>query len=480
LRGARGLGAGRHAGFGPAPAAEPRAGSAAARFEVCRALAALADPRAADGCAHCCTTRRPPSATRLHRRWPGQPTGRCTAPRPGSRRLRGRRRRGLEALVRCLREAPGDAERAGPALELLARALNDSSPGCAARRSSRAEPPGGRRRPAHAALPPAEPARRRPPRSADRGDRPGPAAVGVDPAPGVLQRPRPAAAAQEAFTAAGGKNKELPPLGDRLFSLSIRTSAPRGRGLIKKHTAPARRCSSRRWPTPTRTCGNWSLGALVGGDDPGGGSTEALVSHHDDVRVALRPGAGPARGRVRRLVPLLAPRWPPPPEPRSASAHGWHWLGGLGGWGGGGESALEGLAELGDPKALAPLVAYAPEQPCLAAATGRPSLVWWRCRTTPTRMGLSRGRRLQPDRRGRLGACSTPTRKVKYHGALGPRLRRRHRWRPPWSSSDAAVQVLSPAQAAGRGLPLLGPAGADQLALFLDATDETRGWPSCS
>ena len=37
------------------------------------------------------------------------------------------RRRGLEALVRYLRETPAESARMGPGLEMLARALNDSS-----------------------------------------------------------------------------------------------------------------------------------------------------------------------------------------------------------------------------------------------------------------------------------------------------------------------------------------------------------------
>src|SRR5215470_4951017 len=103
----------------------------AARVEVCRALAALDDARAADRLRPLLydpeAAVRDAAFTALARLQAGQPLHAAAAGLNAA--FEDVRRRGLEALVRFLRESPGEAGRAGPALELLARALNDSTPG---------------------------------------------------------------------------------------------------------------------------------------------------------------------------------------------------------------------------------------------------------------------------------------------------------------------------------------------------------------
>src|SRR5262245_56030085 len=101
----------------------------AARVEVCRALAALEDPRAADRLRSLMydadAAVRDAAFTALSQLQSTQPLQYAGSGLSASHE--DVRRRGLDALVRFLRQSPQHANQAGPALEMLARALNDSS-----------------------------------------------------------------------------------------------------------------------------------------------------------------------------------------------------------------------------------------------------------------------------------------------------------------------------------------------------------------
>src|SRR5258708_7414156 len=127
LRGARGL----------AVLGDPRAfglllqlsreAAPAARVEVCRALAALEDPRAADRLRSLLydadAAVRDAAFTALAQLQADQPLQFAGSGLNAAHE--DVRRRGLEALVRFLRKSKQQANTAGPALEMLARALND-------------------------------------------------------------------------------------------------------------------------------------------------------------------------------------------------------------------------------------------------------------------------------------------------------------------------------------------------------------------
>src|SRR5262249_35274141 len=103
----------------------------AARAEVCRALAALNDPRSADRLR---SLLYDPDATVRDAAFTALAQLQSTEPlRAAATGLNAAhedvRRRALEALLSFLRASPRDASGASPALELLCRALNDGAPG---------------------------------------------------------------------------------------------------------------------------------------------------------------------------------------------------------------------------------------------------------------------------------------------------------------------------------------------------------------
>src|SRR5262249_21368158 len=113
--------------------------------------------------------------------------------------------------------------------------------------------------------------------------------------------------------------------------------------LIKKHTAAAQALLVRALGDADKDVRQLALGALVG-DDARGPLTQALANPHADVRV--RAARALARhGEASALAPLLTLAAAPEPPERERQAD---WLALV-------ESALEGLAELGDPAALATL-----------------------------------------------------------------------------------------------------------------------------
>src|SRR5205823_12715150 len=109
-------------------------------------------------------------------------------------------------------------------------------------------------------------------------------------------------------------------------------------------TAPAQALLVKALADADKDVRQLALGALVG-DDARGPLAAALTSPHADVRV--RAARALARhGETSALAPLLALATAPEPPERERQAD---WLALA-------ESALAGLAELGDPDARAPLV----------------------------------------------------------------------------------------------------------------------------
>ncbi len=422
----------------------------AARVEVCRALASLEDPRAADRLRSLLydpdAAVRDAAFTALAKLQADEPLRYASAGLNAA--FEDVRRRGLEALVRFLRESPADAGRAGPALELLARALNDGAPGVrgeAFKATLNLQAGGGSLHTLRFILQSVHADVRLEVLTEVIAQLQQPWALNLllefynDPEPMLRQ---------EAFTAAVGKNKELPPLETALLSQYPDVRKLAVEALIKKHTAPAQALLIKVLADTDKDVRQLALAALVG-DDARGPLHEALASPHADVRV--RAAQALARhGESAALTPLLtlATAAEPPERERQAD-----WLALA-------VAALEGLAELGDPAALAPLVPLLQSGHASLRKGAAQALVWV---TLPHNVETLRQ------------ALQHADPQVRYHAALGLA----YAGDPLVASlvfSDAAAQVLTVTQRLVAAF-LLGPAGEDQLAVFLDATtDETRSW----
>jgi ParB family chromosome partitioning protein len=346
LRGARGL----------AVLGDPRAfglllqlsreESPSARAWVCQALAALDDPRAASRLRSLLfdpeASVRDAAFTALVKLQAGAPLEAAAAGLNAP--FEDVRRRGLQALADVLRRDPATAERAGPALEILGRALNDSSAqvrGEAFKAALNLQAGGGGVRTLRLILQSIHADVRREVLTEVT------AHVEEDWAWALLLEfyndPDPRLR-EEAFTFALRKNKDLPPLEVALTSQCTDLRLRAVEALLKKHTAAADRLLVRALADTDRDVRQRALEGLVG-EDARGPLAEALASPHADVRV--RAGRALARhGDAAALQPLLALATGPEPAERERRPD---WLALA-------ESALEGLAELGDPTSLAPLV----------------------------------------------------------------------------------------------------------------------------
>jgi ParB family chromosome partitioning protein len=417
----------------------------AARAEVCRALAALDDPRAADRLRSLlyddAAVVRDAAFTALAQLQAADPL------RYGGAGLSAAhedvRRRGLEALVSFLRQSPQHAAGAGPALELLARALNDSAAGIrneAFKATLNLQAAGGGVQTLRFIL------------QSVHSD------VRLEVLTEVMAQvqeewawnlllefyndPEPMLR-QDAFAAAVRKNKELPPLEAALLSQYADVRKLALDALIKKHTAPAQALLVKALADADKDVRQLALGALVG-EDVRGPLTAALASPHADVRV--RAARALARhGDAAALAPLLALATAPEPPERERQAD---WLALA-------ESALEGLAELGDSSALAPLVPLLQSnKPSLRKPAAR-ALAWAALPNHPETLRQ---------------ALQHADPQVKYHAALGLA----YAGDPLVASlifSAPAAEVLSKDDQLVAALSL-GPAGEDRLALFLDDADE--------
>jgi ParB family chromosome partitioning protein len=346
LRGARGL----------AVLGDPRAfglllqlsreEDAAARAEVCRALAALDDPRAANRLRSMLFDADPgvrdAAFTALAKVQAATPLEAAAAGLNAP--FEDVRRRGLQSLAEVLRRDRAAAETAGPALDLLGRALNDGSAqvrGEAFKAALNLQAGGGEVRTLRFIL----------------------QSIHADVRREVLTEVQAHAQEawawallleffndhdprlrEEAFAFAQRKNKELPLLETALLSQYPDVRQKAVDALLKKHTAAAERLVVRALADPDRDVRLLALGGLVEADVRAA-VAQALAGPHADVRV--RAARALARhGDAAALSPLLAVATAPEPEERERRDD-WRALA---------ELALEGLAELGDPAALAPLV----------------------------------------------------------------------------------------------------------------------------
>jgi ParB family chromosome partitioning protein len=417
----------------------------AARAEVCRALAALEDPRAADRLRSLLydadAAVRDAAFTALSQLQAGQPLQYAGAGLNAAHE--DVRRRGLEALVRFLRPSKQHATQAGPALEMLARALNDSSAavrGEAFKATLNLQAAGGGVQTLRFILQSVHSDVRLEVLTEVMAQVREPWAWNLllefynDPEP-MLRT--------EAFTTATAKNKELPPLEAALLSQYADVRKLAVEALIKKHTAPAQSLLVKALADADKDVRQLALGALVG-EDARGPLVTALASPHADVRV--RAARALARhGDSAALAPLLALATAPEPAERERQVD---WLALA-------ESAVDGLAELADPSALVPLVALLQRpQPSLRKKAAN-ALAW--C-ALPHHLETLRQ------------ALQHADPQVKYSAALGLAY-----------AGDPLVAPLifsepRDANYSKDGLfaaaLCLGPAGEDRLALFLDDTDE--------
>ncbi len=418
----------------------------AARVEVCRALAALEDPRAADRLRSLLydadAAVRDAAFTALSQLQAAQPLQYAGAGLNAAHE--DVRRRGLEALVRFLRQSKQHANQAGPALEMLARALNDSSLAVrneAFKATLNLQAAGGGVQTLRFIL------------QSVHSD------VRLEVLTEVMAQVRESWAwnlllefyndpepmlRQDAFKTAVAKNKELPPLEAALVSQYADVRKLAVDALIKKHTAPAQALLVKALGDVDKDVRQLALGALIG-EDARGPLVAALASPHADVR-ARAARALARHGEASALAPLLALATAPEPPEGSPQRAEWQGLA---------EYALEALAELGDPAALAPLVPLLQSKvPSLRKLAAR-ALAWAALPHHPETLRQ---------------ALQHADPQVKYAAALGLA----YAGDPLVASlvfSDPAAQVLSKDEQLVAALAL-GPAGEDRLALFLDDADE--------
>jgi ParB family chromosome partitioning protein len=445
LRGARGLAVlGDPRAFGLLLQLSREQGPAA-RVEVCRALAALQDPRAADRLRSLLYDPEAPvrdaAFTALARLQAEAPLEVAASGLGAAHE--DVRRRGLEALVRHLRAAPADAGRAGPPLELLARALNDASAGVrgeAFKAALNLQAGGGGIQTLRFTLQSVHADVRREVLTEVTAQAREPWAWALllefynDPEPALRQ---------EAFATATAKNKDLPPLEAALLAQYPDVRRLAVDALVKKHTAAAQALLVKALADPDKDVRQLALGALVGADARGP-LAAALANPHADVRV--RAARALARhGDAAALPPLLALATAPEPPERERQAD---WLAAA-------ESALEGLAELGDPSARAELVPLLQSRFTSVRRLAAGAVAWAALPHHPETLRQ---------------ALQHADPQVKYHAALGLA----YAGDPLVASlvfSGPATEVLSRDELLAAALAL-GPAGADRLALFLDDEDE--------
>jgi ParB family chromosome partitioning protein len=445
LRGARGLAVlGDPRAFGLLLQLS-RADDAAARVEVCRSLAALNDPRAVDRLRSLLFDKeaavRDAAFTALTGLQSADPLESARAGLGAA--FEDVRRRGLQVLVTALREAPPKGDAAGPALELLGRALNDAAAGVrgeAFKAALNLQVSGGGVRTLRFVLGSIHADVRREVLTEVMAQANEPWAWNLlleffnDPDPRLRE---------EAFAFAVRKTKELPPLEAALASQYADVRRQAVDALVKKHTAAAQALLVRALADADKDVRQRALAALVG-EDARGPLTGALANPHPDVRV--RAARALARhGDPAALAPLLALATAPEPPERERRTD---WLALV-------VAALEGLADLGDPSALGALVPLLQSEHASARELAARALAW--C-ALPHHAETLRA------------ALQHADPQVKYAAALGLAY-----------AGDPLVAALVFSEPAGRVLSkdqqlvtalALGPAGEEQLAVFLDADDE--------
>ncbi len=298
-----------------------------ARAEVCRALAALDDPRAADRLRSLLydpeATVRDAAFTALARLQASEPLTSAAAGLNAA--FEDVRRRGLEVLVRHLRKAKKEAEQAGPALELLARALNDSAGGVrgeAFKSALNLQVSGGGVQTLRFIL------------QSVHSD------VRLEVLTEVMAKVQEqqewawnlllefyndpeAMLRQDAFTAAVRKTKELPPLETALHAQYPDVRKLAVDALIKKHTKASQALLVKALADTDKDVRQLALGALVG-ENAQGRSPRRWSAR---TRMCACGQPGPSHGTGPRRHWRRSWPWLPLPSRRSASASrtGWPW-----------------------------------------------------------------------------------------------------------------------------------------------------------
>jgi ParB family chromosome partitioning protein len=248
---------------------------------------------------------------------------------------------------------------------------------------------------------------------------------------------------EEAFAFAVKKNKELPPLEAGLLSQYADVRKQAVGGLVRKHTRAAQALLVRALADPDREVRQQALESLVS-EDAQAALIEALASPHADVRVRAA-GAVARHGSKAALPPLLA--LATAPEPNEKERQG-DWMTLV-------LAALQGLAELGDVAALPHVTPLLNSKHAAIRKEAAATLAW----VCPPN---------QPEALRQALQHSDPD--VKYRAALGLAYAS-----DPMAAalvfSDQAARVLSAGERLVAALTL-GPAGEDQLTVFLDEEDE--------
>jgi ParB family chromosome partitioning protein len=244
----------------------------------------------------------------------------------------------------------------------------------------------------------------------------------------------------DAFNFAVKKSKELEPLEAGLMSRYADVRKLAVDGLIKKHTKASQALLAKALNDPEKEVRQRALGSLIS-DDARKVLAESLASPHDDIR-ARAADALARHGDRAALAPLLALATAPEPQQKERVAD-WAQLV---------ETALGGLAALGDPQALTDLLPLLDSKHTNIRQAAARALVW-----------VSRPNGLEPLRQA-LHHADT---EVKYQAALGL----------AFAGDPAVASVVF--GAGGRpqeqlvAAQALGPAAADQMAVFLDHDDES-------
>jgi ParB family chromosome partitioning protein len=248
---------------------------------------------------------------------------------------------------------------------------------------------------------------------------------------------------EEAFAFATKKTKELGPLEAGLLSHYADIRKQSVEALIKKHTPAAQALLAKALADPEKEVRQKALESLVSADAQAA-LTQALNSPHDDVKV--RAARALARhGVAAAYAPLLASATAPEPKEDERRKE----------WEDGVKQALAGLARLGNPDALPHLVPLLNSQHASIRKNAAAALMW----VSPPHSPEALRQALQH---------ADPN--VKYHAALGLA----YAGDPLVASlvfSEEAGQVLTARERLVAALGL-GAAGEDQLVVLLDSTDE--------
>jgi ParB family chromosome partitioning protein len=453
LRGARGLamlGDERALGLLLQLSREQDAG---ARVEVARALGALADPRGAGRLRSLLFDADAAVRDAAFSALEGM--GDAEQPLAAAEAALGAphedvRRRGLQAVIAaCRRKLPQDAREA--AWPLMVRALNDASAavrGEAFKAAVNLQICGGGVNTLRFAMQSVHPEVRREVLTEAM------AAVAEPWAWGLLLEflgdadPK---LREEAFEFAVKRNKELEPLAAALRSPFADVRKRAVDALVKRHSKAAQALLATALADADKDVRQAALAALIG-DDVDDALRAALSSEHDDVRARAaralaRHGDAEVLGTLARLVSA--------PEPPVGPVRD-EWIALV-------ESALDGVAELGDAAVLAsvePLLESA--HAAIRKAAGR-ALAWVAMGEHPG--ALSRAMRHADPQ-------------VKYHAALGLTLGgdasdfgELSRAAAPLVFSAEGAKVVHAKERIAAALAL-GPAGEDQLVTLLDHADE--------